>query len=106
MKEKRIDLILSIIESIICVFGVIVFTIAGVEVNEIQRFIFLIADFYCAIKLATCIDEIIDKIIFDYPVKSVSEWCIEKYKVELENNRLIIEKEKEARKALRTKKNK
>lgn len=62
MKEKRIDLILSIIESIICVFGVIVFTIAGVEVNEIQRFIFLIADFYCAIKLATCIDEIIDNL--------------------------------------------
>ena len=59
MKEKRIDLILSIIESIICVFGVIVFTIAGVEVNEIQRFIFLIADFYCAIKLANCIDGII-----------------------------------------------
>ena len=62
MKEKRIDLILSIIESIICVFGVIVFTIAGVEVNEIQRFIFLIADFYCAIKLATCIDEINDNL--------------------------------------------
>ena len=62
MKEKRIDLILSIIESLVCVFGVIVFTIAGVEVNEIQRFIFLIADFYCAIKLATCIDEIIDNL--------------------------------------------
>lgn len=62
MKEKKIDLILSIIESIICVFGVIVFTIAGVEVNELQRFIFIIADFYCAIKLATCIDEIIDNL--------------------------------------------
>jgi len=62
MKEKKIDLILNIIESIICVFGVIVFTIAGVEVNEMQRFIFLIADFYCAIKLATCIDDIIDNI--------------------------------------------
>lgn len=59
---------------------------------------------YFAHQRSKVIDEIIDKIIFDYPVKCVSEWCIEKYKVELENNRLIIEKEKEARKARKAKK--
>ena len=59
MNEKRIDFILNIIEGIVCLLGVFVFSIAGVEVNEMQRFLFIIADFYCAIKLANCIDGII-----------------------------------------------
>ncbi len=59
MNEKRIDFILNIIEGIVCLFGVVVFSIAGVEVNEMQRFLFIIADFYCAIKLADCIDGVI-----------------------------------------------
>lgn len=59
MNEKRIDFILNIIEGIVCLLGVVVFSIAGVEVNEMQRFLFIIADFYCAIKLANCIDGII-----------------------------------------------
>ena len=58
---------------------------------------------YFAHQRSKVIDEIIDKIIFDYPVKSVSKWCIGKYKEELESNRIIIEKEKETRKARKAK---
>ena len=60
--NERIDFILDIIEGIICLLGVVVFSIVGIEVNEIQRFLFIIADFYCAIKLANCIDGVIDYI--------------------------------------------
>ncbi len=60
MNEKKINFILDIVEGIICLIGVIIFSITGVEVNEMQRFIFIIADFYCAIKLANCVDGIID----------------------------------------------
>ena len=60
MNEKKINFILDIVEGIICLIGVIIFSITGVEVNEMQRFIFIIADFYCAIKFANCIDGIID----------------------------------------------
>ena len=59
MNEKRIDFILDIIEGIVCLFGVLVFSITCVEVAELQRFLFVIADFYCAIKLANCLDGII-----------------------------------------------
>lgn len=60
--NERINFILDIIEGIICLLGVVVFSIVGIEVNEIQRFLFIIADFYCAIKLANCIDGVIDYI--------------------------------------------
>ena len=62
MNEKKIDFILDIIEGIVCLIGVVVFSITSVEVNELQRFLFVIADFYCAIKLANCIDSIISYI--------------------------------------------
>lgn len=62
MNEKKIDFILDIIEGIVCLIGVVVFSITSVEVNEMQRFLFVIADFYCAIKLANCIDSIISYI--------------------------------------------
>ena len=59
MNEKKMDFILDIIEGIVCLIGVVVFSITSIEVNELQRFLFVIADFYCAIKLANCIDGII-----------------------------------------------
>ena len=62
MNEKKMDFILDIIEGIVCLIGVVVFSITSVEVNEMQRFLFVIADFYCAIKLANCIDGIISYI--------------------------------------------
>lgn len=54
--EKKIDFILNVIESIICVLAVLVFTVCGVEIKQAQRFIFIILDFYCAIRLANCFD--------------------------------------------------
>jgi len=57
--NERMDFILDIIEGIVCLLGVIVFSIVAIEVNEMQRFLFVIADFYCAIKLANCIDGVI-----------------------------------------------
>ena len=62
MNERKVNFILDIVEGIICLIGVIVFSIVGIEVNEVQRFLFIIADFYCAIKLANCFDKVIDYI--------------------------------------------
>lgn len=62
MNERKVDFILDIVEGIICLIGVIVFSITAIEVNEMQRFLFVIADFYCAIKLANCIDGVISYI--------------------------------------------
>ena len=59
MNERKVDFILDIVEGIICLIGVIIFSITGIEVTEMQRFLFIIADFYCAIKLANCIDGVI-----------------------------------------------
>lgn len=54
----KTDFILDIIEGIVCLFGIIVFSIACVEVVEMQRFLFAIADIYCAIKLTNCVESI------------------------------------------------
>ncbi len=58
MKEKKMDYILNIIEGIVCFFGIIVFSIASVEVMEMQRYLFIVADIYCAFKLTSCVEGI------------------------------------------------
>jgi len=54
---------------------------------------------YFSFRRSKVVDEIIDNIIFDYPVNCVSEWCMEKYKKEFEKNRINkIRKAKQAKK--------
>jgi hypothetical protein len=54
---------------------------------------------YFSFRRSKVIDEIIDNIIFDYPINCVSEWCMEKYKEEFEKNRINkIRKAKQAKK--------
>lgn len=60
--NKKVDFIFDILEGIICIFGIIVFSTVAVQINDLQKILFIIADFYCAIKLSNCIENIIEYI--------------------------------------------